>query len=328
MSKTDVLVVLAVLAAIAVAVLFVVTSDFFGTRGPRFSPDFSFREEPRNIPRDLIKYRQVLTIPTGFASAAGLAVGPDDRIYVAGDKAVRVWDKTGKLVGTPISGLDAEPRCIAVDAQGRVFLAHGAEVEIRSPDGALEKALPAYASGGVVTRVVPDAAGVFVAVHKSLAEAFILRYDAAGGLKKAIVLGDMNLPNRFLDLAVFSDGLRVTDLGAVKTGRIRVYDFDGRLRHAWGFYDTTGDLSNLTGCCNPVHVAAMADGRLVTAEKGSQPLVKVYHKDTETDHGRVESVVAVLDGAEGLDLAVDSTGRILVLDSHTSTVSVFERKSD
>ena len=325
-TKTDLAVLVVVLAAVVAAVAFVVRSDLFGVRGPQFSTEFSFREQARNIPREMIKYDKVLTIPTGFAAAAAVAVDARDNIYVAGDRSVTVWDRNGKRLRTALSNLGYEPRCIAVDEAGRIYLGAGAKVEVYSPDGKPEKTLPAHAENGIVTRVIPVSDGVFAAVHESFASGLVVRYDAAGTVRQVIELRDMKLLSRFLDVAVASDGLRVTNPGAVVTGRIRVYDFDGDFRYDWGRYDTTGNLADLSGCCNPAHIVALPDGRIVTSEKGAQAIVKVYHKDAPGDHGRLESVVAEFEGAAGLDLAVDSKQRICVLDTHSGEVHVFERK--
>jgi hypothetical protein len=319
------LIIAAVLAAAAAAVLFVARADWFGTRGPGLSPAFRRADQARTIPPELVKYERVVAIPTGFTSARGVAVGPDDRIYVAGDRAVRVFDAAGARVGTPIAGLPDEPRCLAVARDGRVYLGVAQRVEVRAPDGALEKTLPPGARGGLVNRIVLHERGVFVALHRTAGAGSIVQYDEAGALRDELVLEDVNMLNHLLDVAVAADGLRVTDAGAV-SGRIRVYGFDGQRKFAWGDYDTTGDLAALSGCCNPVHLAMLPGGRLVTSEKGQQAVVKVYHKDSPEDHGRLESVVAAMERAAGLDLAVDSRQRVLVLDAGASAVYVFRRR--
>ena len=324
-TRAEVVIVVAVALALAGAVWCVARSDFFGTRGPHLNPEASFRERPRLVPRELVRYKKVLTIPTGLAAAAALAVGPDDRIYVAGDGTVGVWDKAGNPLSAALTGLGAEPRCVAVGKDGSIYLGVGSGVEVYSSAGRHVRALPQCPEEGLVNRIVLHPRGIFVAVHRSTKSGFIVQYDASGELQRVITLAETTLLNRLLDVAATDDGLRVTDPGAVDAGRIRVYDYDGRRKYAWGDYDTTGDLRDFTGCCNPVHLAALPDGRIVAAEKGDQTIVKVYHKDTAEDRGRLESIVAELKGAAGLDLAVDSRQRILVLDTDSSAVFVFER---
>ena len=66
---------------------------------------------------------------------------------------------------------------------------------------------------------------------------------------------------------------------------VEVYSAKGDLESSWG--KATATLSTaFCGCCNPVGVALLADGRCVTCEKGL-PRVKVY-----SAQGVFESVVA------------------------------------
>jgi hypothetical protein len=86
------------------------------------------------------------------------------------------------------------------------------------------------------------------------------------------------------------------------------------------------DIEGFCGCCNPTHFAFLPDGSFVTSEKGI-PRVKVYDR-----LGRLAAVVAGPDrfreGVQGLDLAVDQTERILVLDPARRAVRVFVLESD
>ena len=86
------------------------------------------------------------------------------------------------------------------------------------------------------------------------------------------------------------------------------------------------NIEGFCGCCNPTNIALLADGKIVTSEKGL-PRVKVYRPD-----GTLESVIA---GPEafasrvvGLDLAVDAAERVMVLDPAAKTVRSFERRNE
>ena len=94
-------------------------------------------------------------------------------------------------------------------------------------------------------------------------------------------------------------------------------------------------MSRFQGCCNPTQFVLLDDGSVVTSEKGL-PRVKVLDKA-----GALTSVVAgpelflplrcpTADCTKGktLDLAVDSHGRILVLDPSSSTVRIFTKKKE
>jgi sugar lactone lactonase YvrE len=80
-------------------------------------------------------------------------------------------------------------------------------------------------------------------------------------------------------------------------------------------------IDGFCGCCNPTDIALLADGRVVTAEKGL-PRVKVMNPD-----GTLSCVVAPPDGlsagASGTDLAVGPDGRVYVLDPQVQLVRIF-----
>jgi len=125
--------------------------------------------------------------------------------------------------------------------------------------------------------------------------------------------------------------LRVVNPGPHK---IEAYTFYGDMEFSWG--ETSIGIKGFSGCCNPVSFAILPDGRFVTAEKGV-PRVKIY-----SDSGVFLSVVAGMesfrdtvgvydpddtgDTRKALDVAVDSGGRILVLDPVDKSVRVFVEK--
>ena len=129
----------------------------------------------------------------------------------------------------------------------------------------------------------------------------------------------MIIPSPYFDVAVDPDSF----LWAVNTGRhsLENYTVDGDLRSSWGEYSMT--IEGFCGCCNPTHIAIMNNGKFVTSEKGIAR-VKVYN-----GLGELDSVVAgpkqFNEGTVGLDLAVDTEGRIYVLDPVRKSVRIFEK---
>ena len=83
-------------------------------------------------------------------------------------------------------------------------------------------------------------------------------------------------------------------------------------------------IEGFCGCCNPTHFIILEDDSFVTSEKGL-PRVKMYNRI-----GELVSVVAPTDqfveSTVGLDLAVDSSQRIYVLDPMQRLVRIFEKK--
>ncbi len=128
------------------------------------------------------------------------------------------------------------------------------------------------------------------------------------------------IPSPYFDVALDPDGF----LWVANTGRhsIENYTKDGDFRTSWGEFSM--GIEGFSGCCNPSHFAILEDGSFVTSEKGLAR-VKVYNRI-----GALVSVVALpdqfIEGTIGLDLAVDSSQRIYVLDPRQKLVRIFEKK--
>lgn len=330
-----------VVLAVAVGIAVVLRTDTTGSRGSGLSD--AFRYLAGRIPATdpaLIGYDMTSQIIVGMKRPRALAVGPGDRIHVAGDRAVAVFEPGGiKRAEIP---LDNAPQCLAVGDSdhafpGRIYVGMSSRLEVYDPDG---KHLATWEDLGAKALVSSIAAGpqdIFVA---DAGNRIVYRYDTTGRLLSRIGQRDPGrnipgfvVPSPCFDVATHPDGL----LRVVNPGRHRIeaYTFDGHLEQAWG---TGGEkIEQFCGCCNPVNIAVLADGRVVTAEKGI-PRVKVYDADgaflcvvvgpdslaptpTAMDETRQEHRLPIF------DVAADSRGRVLVLDPRTSRVRIFEPRA-
>jgi hypothetical protein len=110
----------------------------------------------------------------------------------------------------------------------------------------------------------------------------------------------------------------------VNPGRhaFEAYNFKGEQISNWN--RTSMSIEGFSGCCNPSNIAMLSDGSFVTAEKGLER-VKIH-----LPSGDFKSVVAAPElfeaGTIGIDLAVDSNDRILVLDPTKRLIRIFEKK--
>jgi hypothetical protein len=279
----------------------------------------------REIDPAQIQYRQTAEIPVRMEEVRALAVGPEDRIYVAGDRAVHVFNSSGEKRAEIV--LSGRPTCLAVGrAQhafpGRLYVGVDHHVERFDADGTPAGAWSDLGEKALLTSLAVAEQDVFVA---DAGNRIVWHYDASGKLKGRIGQRDERrgipgfvIPSPYFDLAVAPDGLlRVANPGAL---RIEAYTFDGDLEGFWGKRAAT--LEGFFGCCNPAHFAIFADGRFVTAEKGV-PRVKVYSPGGE--------LIGVVAGPEQLDVvaadvAVDARGRVLILDPKARSVRVFQPK--
>ena len=293
--------------------------------GKDFTYDIS---ELRKIDPKLIQFEEGPAIEVGLNEPRGLALDASGRLYVAGDEAIRVFnarapgagDGSGQVAEFPLGGA---PQCLAVAADGTLYVGLRDHVEVYGPKGALKAKWESLGPRAVITAIAVAANDVFVADAGGLV---VLRCDLAGKVVRRIGRADKEknipgfvVPSPYFDLAVGPEGL----LWAANPGRHRLegYTFDGDLEVSWG--KASFAIDGFCGCCNPTNFAILPDGRFVTSEKGL-PRVKIYKAD-----GTLESVVAPPERFQrlvaGLDLAVDSRGRILVLDPASKSVRVFTK---
>ena len=87
--------------AVVIAIVAVVRLDVVGSRGGGLSKEFKYDvDELTRIDPNLILYEESgEAIKTGFAKTRGLAVDSNGSIYVAGDKAIRIFSQDGGKLG-------------------------------------------------------------------------------------------------------------------------------------------------------------------------------------------------------------------------------------
>jgi len=299
-----------------------------GTRGSGLAPEFTYDiSELRRVDPALIGYDEAMEIELPFAEVRAVAAGPGDEIYVAADSAIAVFDASGGRLRT--IELAGRPRCLAVASDGTVYVGMRDHVEVIDAAGKVVSRWPSLGERAVVASVAVAGENVFVA---DAGGRVVLRCDRTGKVTGRIGQEDSQrkvpglvLPSAYLDVAVGPDGLlRVTNTGL---RRVEVYTFDGDLEFAWG--RSSFSIEGFSGCCNPIHLAVLADGRVVTSEKGLER-VKVYKPDSPRSGGELECVVYSPESfsreAVSLDIATDGAGRVLVADPTAKSIRVFVRK--
>lgn len=272
----------------------------------------------------LVQYSEAGRISLEGPQVYALAVGPEDKIFVAEELVIQVFSKEG--ISLSSISVEEAVHSLAVDANKDVYAGMNDHVEIYRTDGTAKAVWPSPGGESIFTSIALSGNFVFVADAGSL---IVWMYDKSGELLRKIGGKDEKkdipgfiIPSPYFDVAVDPDGF----LWAANTGRhsLENYTLEGDFRTSWGQFSM--DIKGFCGCCNPTHFIILEDGRFITSEKGI-PRVKVHNR-----LGEVVSVVAGPDrfaeGTVGLDLAVDSDQRILVLDPQQKAVRIFTKNRD
>jgi len=323
--------------AVVVAVIAVVRLDVVGRKGGGLGKEFKYNvNELARIDPNLVLYEESGdAIKTGFVETHGIAVDSKGSIYVAGDKAIRIFAQSGDRLSE--IQLDNTPGCLTVTEDGTIYAGLKDHVEVYNTDGQKQESWESLGPDAILTSIAVSEDNVFVA---DAGRRIVIRYDTEGSIINKIGRKDslrnipgFVIPSPYFDLAVSKDGL----LRVVNPGRLRIeaYTFEGDIEFWWG--EPSAAVEGFCGCCNPVNIAILPDGGFVTCEKGLTR-VKIYNSQ-----GNFEGVVA---GPEqfgkggtasictlpkkcqtgGFDVAVDKEGRIFVLDTVDNVVKIFTRK--
>jgi hypothetical protein len=302
---------------------------------PASSNPFAFDvEKYRKTDPTLLHYEQVGRFPVPRSEARRLTMGPEEKLYVSAGNYVCVLDRQGNRLNE--IALAAPVRCAAVAQDGTIYASLRTHVEVLDAKGQKRAAWESPNAKTWFTGLAVGENDVFAA---DSGNRIVLRYDRAGKVVRRIGAKDADrhvpgfiLPSPFLDVEIHRDGLlRVNNPGR---HQVEAFTFDGDMELAWG--KASMGIQGFCGCCNPIALTLLPDGRIVTCEKGL-PRVKVYGVT-----GEFESVVA---GPEsfvenskqcdpsdcttgGLDATVDAQGRIYILDLVANDIRVMTRKAE
>jgi len=336
--KANIKIVIGLLIALAVlvAVVAVIKLDVVGSKGGGLGKEFKYEvDELARIDPNLIIYEESAEpIKTGFANTHGIAVDSKGSVYVAGDKAIRIFAQSGDRLSE--IKLGDMPRCLTITTEGTIYTGMKDHVEVYDAEGKQKASWESLGQNAILTSIAVSEDNVLVA---DAGNRIVIRYDTEGSIINKIGKRDtfrnipgFVIPSPYFDIAIPKDGL----LRAVNPGRLRIeaYTLDGDIEFWWG--SPSAAIEGFCGCCNPVNIAVLPDGSFVTCEKGLVR-IKVYNSGG--------SFVGVVAGPEqfgaggttkicmlpeecqtsGFDVAVDSEGRVFVLDTVDNIVKVFTR---
>jgi hypothetical protein len=272
----------------------------------------------------LRRWSETGTLGGTLPALAGIAAMPDGGFLVVGGRDVLSLAPDGAVRWK--TSMEEDGRCVALAPDGRILVGTRRYIEVLDTAGKSMGSWPDLGEEAVITSVSASTGSVFIA---DAGQRTVWRFDPGGRLLGR--LGDKDrargidgfiVPSPHLDVIADDDGsVWVTNPGWL---RLEHYAADGRPLSRWG--EAGFDIENFCGCCNPTDIARLPGGAFVTAEKGI-PRVKTCDAS-----GRFTGVVA---GAEdfdedtaGIDVAVDTRGRVLVADPKRRVIRVFEPRGE
>lgn len=286
-----------------------------------FVGDNVYLADVEDVDPDLLKYQELDGIVVELKQLYALAIDVEDQIYVAGDNRLLILRPDGSQLHD--IKLTAPARCLNI-AGGNIYVGFKDHIEIYDQTGKQLAGWGQIDEKSTITALAAVGNMLFVA---DAGTRNVWKFDLNGKLLGKIAVENKGegipkliVPSPYFDLVAAGNGT----IWVVNPGRHQLENFtvDGKLTAIWGKYSP--EIEGFCGCCNPIHIAILKDGSFVTAEKG-HPRVKTYDsKGTFT--GVVAGGNQFKEGTKGLDLAVDTKDRILVLDPKMSKIRVFIRK--
>jgi len=318
----SVLISLALLAAVGIAVWAALSLDPRGDRGAGTGRDYDKEfQKLKKFDLSLVKWSEELpAIPARLDLPTAITVLDDGRICIGGDKAVLIFS-SDRLEVTKVD-LPFEPQALACFDKTLYVAAANSISTLTSAGTDLQQWVRLDKEK---TQLVSLAASDEYVYASDAGNRIMVRIDRKTGRQdpEAFMSG-FNVPSPHLDIAVSPAGELIT----VDPGRltVQVRDSYGDVLDSWG--SEGSDITKFYGCCNPAAIATLADGSIVTYEKTLQRL-KVF-----TPKGKLINVAAgpndFTDQPKETnivpDIAVDKSGRILVLDPIRKTLRTFKRK--
>lgn len=278
---------------------------------------------PKSTSKKRVPEMKVL-LKTKASKARKIATGPDNKIYIAADRSILVYGANGKALQT--ISLSRPARSLAVKNNGDILVGIFDHVEIFASNGKKIAIWKSPQAGAIIAGIAVDSKEQIFIADAGLGK--VWKYSSQGEKLSEIQSNKtLNAPAEFFSIAIDSqDNLVINN---PSRHRVETFSNAGKNLKTWG--EKSRKISGFSGCCNPVSLASLPNGKIITAERG-QPRIKMYSPE-----GKFESLVAgpelfksnakasAFDQKQGcqtggIDLAVNSSQELLVLDRVTGIV--------
>lgn len=314
-----------VLIFLALAIVVIIGKDFIGKKaGKNIQNPYKYDvSEFRKVDSTAILFNEAVTFAVNAEGPQGVAVS-EGQIIVVTEKLLLKYDYSGKELLR--KELPDTADCVTVDKNGEIWIGTRHSVVLFDQGGTLLKRWNSFGERSVITSLAVAGENVYVAdagnrvvYHCNTNGQVMSRIGEKDSIKG---IPGYVIPSPYFDLALDDNNY----LWVVNPGRhsFENYNADGSMRTSWGL--TSFKIEGFSGCCNPAHMAVMADNSFITSEKG-MPRIKLYGQ-----HGEFLGVVASPemfneDSYLAPDIAIDPEQRVVALDFERNQIRIFERKA-
>ncbi|MFA5849888.1 MAG: DUF4369 domain-containing protein [Bacteroidales bacterium] len=241
----------------------------------------------------------------------------DNVCALKSDGSVRVIDAKGTKVSEFKTKMTSKASAIAVDKSDNIYVfgtlmgkkkveSRGTTKEIDAPVGV--ECVVFNAKGAKVRELklsdIISATGARVADGKIIVAdtrtRMIAIYNAETG-EKTSAIEKLRTCCGILDFSIRNNEILVANLGAF---RVNGFDYAGKPTISFGQRGNT--INDFHGCCNPVSVAFLSNGGIVTVEK-DPTRIKVYSKEGAK---KVEGIEELVKGCAYIPMIVDTKDNV------------------
>jgi len=289
------------------------------------------RTDYRHVPPEWIGYRQTAVFDFPIEGRTTSFAVQNDSTFIVGTAeppGLYFFDDTGTLLRKV--DLHEEPRAIACGTPNTIFtdkimIAHPHHIAVHSAEGNWEASWQLPDDKSDIRSLVATPEYLFAA---DTGNRSVHRWSLDGNL-------DLTFGENFVVYAApitMTFSPKSSLLYVVNPGkhRIEVFTQEGLYQPELSFGEPSASLSGFAGCCNPIGLAVLDDGRILTVEKAVSR-VKIFKID-----GQLDSVVAGYDILEDTPqkpnqryfaVSVLSEGAIVVFDFDSAVLRIFESLS-
>lgn len=255
---------------------------------------------------------------TGYKDMTYLATLSNDNLCaLRKDGVVTIINSEGGKVGEFKSEINGNPSAIAVDESENVYVfgsisenrssqSRGKTTQVETP--VKVECLVFDSKGGKIRAI--ELADIVTATGARVADGKIMVADTRGRKvaifnaqtgEKISTIENLRTCCGILDFSIRNNEILVANLGAF---RVNGFDYTGKPTISFGQRGT--GINDFHGCCNPVSVAFLSNGGIVTVEK-DPTRIKVYSKGGAKQIDGIEELVK---GCAYIPMTVDTKDNV------------------